>query len=679
MSPPCLARILGSLVVLGACVVRPARLQAEPDWSSWRHSQSITLPGRGVVRFVVPQETIDSARPDLADLRLLDDQGWERPYALVGRPAAALPARSRATPRTEVTSGSTTLEFEIDPALGLVESITLDITESSFFKAATAEGSDNGTTWSLWVIRGPVYRSAAGATQLVLRGSAPGAWRHWRLRIDELDAAPVPIPFLTVQQSPPEEATSGESVFSPALRREESGTQTRLAFRLPAASLPLRRLTLGSSTSLFERSIRLVVAEYHQGELDEKTLATAHVSRVPGAGGMVGESLDVVRDFLSEHRELTLVIENGDSPPLENLALQGSGWLPHLVAELSQPGDWRLLSGNEAAAPPRYDLQALEGRLRPAAVTGIAGPLETRAEAGGAPNSAPVAQGIALDLSPWGARKRISWEAAPSGSGVTTVEIPLDAEVMARGTNDLRDLRVVRGGGQFPSVLDRTPRFAGLDPEVELQPPGKDPSLATWRISLPVAGLPLARLTCRTEAPLFDRDVILYEKAHDHRGPYRRVLARQRWIRLPDRPAALLSLSIDARLTGRECFLEMDHGDNPALELEAFRIWHPTRHLLFQTSSKGSANGEVWQLYYANDSAQAPRYDLALAAPRLLQAVRTTATAGPEEALRPAASRLGGTAGAGPWFWLGLAVMVGALLFTLARMLPKSSGEEGAG
>ncbi|HRX52908.1 MAG TPA: DUF3999 family protein [Verrucomicrobiales bacterium] len=652
----------------------PLPAQEVPDWSAWSHTQSLALPQSGILRFAIPAATVDQARQDLADLRLLDPSGAEMPYALEEMPRQTPPPRTRLIPTVEITDGATVVSFSVNASQGRVITMTLDVPEKAFFKAATVEGSGDGTTWNTWVTRVPVYRSTSGAAQLTLRNDqVPAAWTLWRVRVEELGTPPVPVTAVIVEQTrespPPKDET-----FPLEPIREESGDETRISFRLPAASMAVRRLALGTATPLFERPIRLVAREFVNGALVERTLHQARLSRVPGAEGLIGASLEVVRDTRIEPRELTLVIGNGDSPPLENLTLEVSGWRPHLVIQMPQPGTCQLLSGNAAATPPHYDLQSLQHRLQPVTVTVASSPLLPRAQSGAAPDEDLSAAGLPLDLSPWGARKSVTWEPPANPPPVLTIEVPLDAEIMAGSNEGLTDLRIVREGQQYPSLIDQTPRLASLEPVTEILPPGKNPALQTWRISLPFEGLPLCGLRCQTTAPLFDRSVVLYEMRQEPRGTSRRDLGRARWIRQPDHPAARLTLRLDARLSGRECFLEMDNGDNPALPLSDFEIQYPTRRLLFQTTPEKATD---WQLYYANPTAAAPRYDLALLAPQLLQARRTTAQTGTGERLN---ARLWGgaaTGSAGPWFWAALAVMVGVLLFAIVKFLPKPTDQSG--
>ena len=59
-----------------AALLHPALLGAMTP-SEWRFSQAIEVSTTGLVRVNVPVETLDAARPDLADVRIVDSGGRE--------------------------------------------------------------------------------------------------------------------------------------------------------------------------------------------------------------------------------------------------------------------------------------------------------------------------------------------------------------------------------------------------------------------------------------------------------------------------------------------------------------------------------------------------------------------------------------------------------------------------
>ena len=98
--------------------------------------------------------------------------------------------------------------------------------------------------------------------------------------------------------------------------------------------------------------------------------------------------------------------------------------------------------------------------------------------------------------------------------------------------------------------------------------------------------------------------------------------------------------------------------------------FHPATRLVFKTASDAR---EPLELFYGNDRADAPRYDLRLVATQLLGAEKKIAALGPEAlvAKQSAHESEAPTGNGGLVFWIILALVVAGLLLVLARMLPR--------
>jgi hypothetical protein len=97
-----------SLVALALLVV-PLRAA---DFAEWKFRQTLRVEAAGVVTFAVPPETLDAARNDRGDLRLLDPAGREVAFAIatVSPPIATRqPAKSF---RTTLGARSTEIVIE---------------------------------------------------------------------------------------------------------------------------------------------------------------------------------------------------------------------------------------------------------------------------------------------------------------------------------------------------------------------------------------------------------------------------------------------------------------------------------------------------------------------------------------------------------------------------------------
>ena len=109
-----------------------------------------------------------------------------------------------------------------------------------------------------------------------------------------------------------------------------------------------------------------------------------------------------------------------------------------------------------------------------------------------------------------------------------------------------------------------------------------------------------------------------------------------------------------------------DNGDNARLQITAARVVYPVVRLMFRVPDTTPV-----QICYGNRRAPYTRYDLQLVRPEFEKATQIAATLGEEEKLPGyEADPSGGTGKGGPWLWAALALVVGALLWVVAKMLP---------
>ena len=199
-----------------------------------------------------------------------------------------------------------------------------------------------------WGFRKPVQLTTAGVQQLEIDlevlGRAQAGLADLRLVRDG-----VQVPYLlerpALVRSTPLVVVAAADAKRPQMSRWQ--------MKLPRAGVPITRLTLKSSTTLFQRHLRLYekIADEHRGERVERMLAAADWSRQPGETSPLRLALPAspTTDLLF------LETDNGDNPPLELTAVQASYPVARLLFK-TEPGPVALYYGNRAAIAPRYDL-----------------------------------------------------------------------------------------------------------------------------------------------------------------------------------------------------------------------------------------------------------------------------------------------------------------------------------
>jgi len=103
--------------------------------------------------------------------------------------------------------------------------------------------------------------------------------------------------------------------------------------------------------------------------------------------------------------------------------------------------------------------------------------------------------------------------------------------------------------------------------------------------------------------------------------------------------------------------------------LDEFQGFYNVTYLL----TKIGSNSQTF-LYYGNEQAAAPDYDLSLVAPQLLAAEKSNAVLGAQEALKaPSLSeKYAGSRTSNALYWAALILAVVVLVLIISRLIPKS-------
>jgi hypothetical protein len=276
----------------------------------------------------------------------------------------------------------------------------------------------------------------------------------------------------------------------------------------------------------------------------------------------------------------------------------------------------------------------------------------------------PDADGeVKLDLSGWAWRRAI----LPAEKEKRVFRLDLDDHALAHAGHGGGDLRVIAGGSAADGILIQHLLIEGRETtrtlmELTTFPDEKRPKTSRWRVTVPMEKLPLKALHLRTSSSLFQRTLYVYEQVDGKM----RFITSMDWKSTPDAPQPEVRMDMNMQLRGKELVLETDNGDNPPLQLTAVKIEKPVVRLLFE--AHGGAR--PLHLFYGKPQAYAPAYDIRFVRDRFEKATQVPASLGDVEvlqALKPQTESHNGS----PWLWAALVLVVGGLLWVVARLLPK--------
>ena len=633
------------------CWVATAPLLAQGDpHAAWQKVQAVQVSAPGLVRFEVPLGTIDSSLPRLDDVRLVSPSGVETPYVLEWPRFETVQTRPVAAFRVVLGGHSTVLE--LDPGTDeAIRAVTLDTTAASFIKAATIEGSVDTAQWQSLAVDELLFRQGNGASRLRIPFTA-GKWKHLRVTINDARSDAVAFTGAGIELEHP--ATPVVAMPRMIPKREERAGHTRLTVPLGTAHLWFASLKVQSSEPVFSRRVKVIA--------DDRTLASETLFRV-ALDGHEASTLEIPVHTQIQAAELVIDIENNDSPPLKIDGVE-AGRCPVVMAfHADAAGHWQLYSGNPAAHAPSYDMATLSEQLRSTAAASaqvsalVPNPAFNKTAA--LPETG--AAGAAIDLKGWAYRRPL----VTGERGVVQVELDIGAQ--AHASPGFADLRLVQSGHQLPYLLRQTSKTREVPVRFTPVPDPQHPSVSRWELKLPVAGLPFTALSATSSTPLFTRHLSLSESRRDSYGNRSTTFfGSASWSQ---KPAATqpLSMPVNMRPQGDTLMLETDNGDNAPLQLDTVSVSHPVVQLLFKTTDPAPV-----LLYYGNSQAAAPSYDLNLVEAELRAATPALSALGAEEQLKPSTLSVADSGKGSPWLWAVLALVVGGLLWLVAKLLPQS-------
>ena len=188
-------------VALGAMICTAKIKGITPN--EWRFRQTIDVPASGLVRVTLPAETLDVARQDLEDLRILKADGGEVPYFVQrASPPAESVLRAKEF-RAEIERAATRLIIVTGTTLPL-RAVTVEAPGTSeFIKPVLIEGSHDGGKWRQLADGQPIFRMRGGASKLTVSFSK-ATWEFLRLTIDDSRTTPVPFTGAVLESAGPE-------------------------------------------------------------------------------------------------------------------------------------------------------------------------------------------------------------------------------------------------------------------------------------------------------------------------------------------------------------------------------------------------------------------------------------------------------------------------------------------
>ncbi len=633
--------------------------------SSWQFLRQTTGSDR---------EPMVIATGGLQDLRIYDSANREVPYLFIAPPVPEpqwLDGRLAPLAVTKRTSG-----FQIDLGRSfLTDRLRLDGIPAPFVKRCILEASQDGERWTGLRADATVYDLPAEKLRLLEIEFSEGEFRYLKATWDDSASTRLPLPrAVSVRRVSAGSLPPRLEVPLQIERRESEPGMSRYRIRLPAPRLPITEIKLSIAGGNVLRQARITEGRLSGDEIVPALLGSAVLRReVRGDIAAAQMSVPVTPP---QEAQLDLVIEDGDNPPLDFTGVSAVfAYLPWIYFESEDGRALTARYGYAAINKPRYDLEAARATAEKAQTADARWEMEqsVKTEAESHEEKGFPESGSVVDLGGF----RYTRSIISHKPGLSA--LPLDAAVLAHSR--IVDLRIAGPDGrQIPYLIEKVDEPLSLDlpaPEkteaprsIQFRATRGTESRSFYRLNLPFADLPLARLVLTTSDRIFRRLInILNQRAsYNNRSEesWRRVQAAFWEHADPETAAQPLTLK-NLTLETTEVLIVVEEGDNSPLPITSVRLLLPAYRLRFFRGRETDL-----KLYYGKDDLPAPRYDLAILAPRLVGAAAEEIRLGPEVELTPLPARQISS----KIFWGILIAAVLALLLLIMRLVRKSGSAQ---
>lgn len=351
-----------TFIIIFGLVIVSSYVHADFSLTDWQYKKMLAPSSDGGTALfgevVFDNQIFSKAKPDLSDVRLIDNAGKEVPYVLV----TEAPKSERAGYPVQLLNngyveGDYTSFIADLGKEGIIHNSVEIITDSkNFRREASVEGSSDTKTWLTLLSKKSIYDySVEFNARDVSLSYSDATYRYLKVKI--LNSGETPLHVLGAKVYRDVTAAGREVAYTPSSIQQNENPEGRssvVVMDFGIRGVPASKLTLQTADTNFNREVAI---EGSNDSVRWSILNNNSVIFSYTTPQFTGNNLTLVFPE-TPVRYLRLTIFNKDNTPIHISGAKAYGVLRKLVFAYDPANSYALYYGNAKARAPEYDLQS---------------------------------------------------------------------------------------------------------------------------------------------------------------------------------------------------------------------------------------------------------------------------------------------------------------------------------
>ncbi|MEI7497850.1 MAG: DUF3999 family protein [Candidatus Falkowbacteria bacterium] len=357
--------LLSFLVLWSFTIVSFADADFTP--SGWQYKKSIELTNSGLEQLSLDQQVFQHARPDLADLRIVTNDGQEVAY-IINLPVdqhALGTLFPRLLNNSYLPGKFTSVVLDLGESGKITNSLLIRTHSENFRRNVTLCGSNTTTDWQVLRDKAYVYDYTDVVGRLKAQNTRinfpESAFRYYKLEVADENNVGVAVDSVEITQESQLEAEKANQPLSIVSTANTNDRTTEIIMSPGISGLPLSEVSLQSDSVNFNRGVIVFASTNLSGPWAQ--VGTGYIFRYQ-TPLFTGENLTV---SINETRSqfIKMVIYNQDNPAINILGASALFQKQSLYFQAEFGKTYALYYGNQLARQPNYDLSTYLQYLEP--------------------------------------------------------------------------------------------------------------------------------------------------------------------------------------------------------------------------------------------------------------------------------------------------------------------------